>query len=146
VYPGPSRKLEDFIDGGVRVNTPMAATMTAGATLVVAILLSPPRPAVVPEEDVATTPGILLQVLDIFINSVVARDLDEAAAMRRLNPAIELFVVRPQTPLIGASTGPDPTAMSLMRERGYGDAREQLAPLLGNPTLRARLIGQPPIV
>jgi predicted acylesterase/phospholipase RssA len=146
VYPGQSRKLEDFIDGGVRVNAPMAATMAAGATLVVAILLSPPTPAVVPEEEVATTPGILFQVLDIFINSVVARDLDEATAMRRLNPAIDLFVVRPQTQLIGVSTGPDPTAMSLMRERGYDDARQQLAPLLGSPTLRGQLIGQPPVV
>ena len=145
VYPGQSRKLEDFVDGGIRVNAPIAATMKCGASLVVAILLSSPAPAVVPEEDVATTPGILLQVIDIFINSVVARDLEDAAALRLLNPLTELFVVRPQTPLIGVSTGPDPTAMSLMRERGYKDAREQLAPLLSNPTLRGRLVGEPPI-
>jgi NTE family protein len=141
VYPGQNRKLEDFIDGGLRSNAPIAATMACGATLVVAILLSPPTPAIALEEDVATTAQILLQVIGIFTGSVVARDLEDAAAWRRVNPAIELFVVRPQAPLIGVSTGPDPTAMSLMRERGYEDARQQLAPLLGNPSHRTRLVG-----
>ena len=145
VYPGQSGKLEEFIDGGVRVNAPIAATMASGATLVVAILLSPPTPAPASERDVRTTPQILLRVVNIFISAVVARDLEDAAAWRRVNPAIELFVVRPRTPLVGVSTGPDPTAMSLMREQGYEDARQQLAPLMSNPTLRERLTGQPPI-
>jgi hypothetical protein len=34
--------------------------------------------------------------------------------------------------------------MSLMRERGYEDAGQQLAVLLSNPALRDRLVGQPP--
>jgi NTE family protein len=145
VYPGHTAKLEDFVDGGVRVNAPIAATMACGATLVVAILLSPPTPAVASEADVATTPQILQQVLGIFTGSVVARDLEEAAGWRRVNPAIELFVVRPQTPLIGVSTGPDPTAMSLMRDRGYEDAQQQLTTLLDDPARRARLVTPPPI-
>lgn len=87
VYAGQGGHLEDFVDGGVRVNAPMAAAMKCGATLVIAILLSPPAPAIVSQAEIATTPQILLQVINVLTGSVVARDLEDAEAWRRLNPA-----------------------------------------------------------
>lgn len=64
-----------YVDGGVREYAPIQAALDAGATDVVAVLLSPAEPEAAPGLNPSNLIGVLERTIDIFTNDVGLNDV-----------------------------------------------------------------------
>lgn len=89
----PARRIAGtfYCDGGVRMNTPIAPAIRAGARRIVVVTLRPPPPPLSEEErNIESYPNpvfLLGKLLDALLVDAVDHDLD---AIRRINRLIEV--------------------------------------------------------
>ena len=118
-----------FVDGGVRVYTPLALAIEAGATEVDVVLTSPAKPSRAQLEG-SSSLWVMARAVELMADEIMTKDLRLAALHNQLaasSPAsgkrvIKLRVVRPEHDL-GVATGSDFSEnASLTRDQGSADA------------------------
>lgn len=118
-----------FVDGGVRVYTPLALAIEAGATEVDVVLTSPARPSRAQLAG-ASSLWVMARAVELMADEIMTKDLRLAALHNQLaagstssgKRVIKLRVIRPEHDL-GVPTGSDfSESASLTRDQGAADA------------------------
>jgi len=123
-----------YVDGGVRVYTPIKAAIDAGATEIDIVMASPrePSPARLRKSSAV---HIAARALELMTDEIVDKDLRMARLHNQLalhNPGygkrhIAFRVIRPERELPIGTWDFDSPKVNIVREEGYKDAQLALA-------------------
>lgn len=126
-----------YMDGGVRVITPLGVAITAGATDVDVVVASPSEPEPESREKLNSF-QIAMRAIDLMSNEIMEKDLKlaraynrqvmDAVELRRLVPGskryVNIRVIRPAKQVGVTSFDFNSPRLTELRKLGYSDAAE----------------------
>jgi NTE family protein len=123
-----------WVDGGVRVQTPIKCAIDAGATKIVAITLTPKGHIGEFDPD-SNSIDIGLRSIDAMLDELVERDIkianlyNEVLSCKKVEGKrpVEIIHIRPDSPLLEDPTQFNPKEAAEIHLRGFGDAERVLA-------------------
>ena len=125
---------QPYVDGGVRVYTPIKAAIDAGATEIDIVLASPREPSPVRLRKTSAV-HIAARAMELMIDEIIDKDLRQARLHNQLamaNPGygkrlVTLRVIRPEHELPMGTWEFNSPKTAIVRAAGYRDAQLALA-------------------